>query len=162
MHNIIDQEESNLVGNNETQKMKVLVLTRKFYGELMGIGDAFESAGCEVRTIISPTVCTNWNIYIRMKMRLGLSIDNYMRAKDKRFAKKINNICMEYNPDIIYTCHGTQLRAETLDELSKRYFLAADMSDRLDFFPELYDIVGHYDVVYTYSQEDCDYWYHMV
>lgn len=136
---------------------RVLVLTRKFRGTLLGYGSEFEKYGCTVKTIISSVYCSKWNILFRIRNRFGQSNDKYMERKDRRFAKRIFEICEEFKPDIIYVCHGTQLRSDTVDTLKKKYYMVADLVDKLEFFPVLKDYVGHYDMVYTYIKADCEY-----
>lgn len=135
---------------------KVLVLTRNFRGVELGFGKEFEEKNCVVKTVVSEVYCSKWNIVFRIKNRLGLSNEKYMERKDKKFAKKIIRICNEFRPDIIYVCHGTQLRAETVDKLKEKYYLVADLLDRLEFFPALKECVPHYDYVYSYIKEDCE------
>ena len=136
---------------------RVLVLTREFRGVPMGFGTEFERKGCICKTIISDVYCSKWNIIYRLKNRFGLSNDKYMDKKDAKFAEYIYKVCEEFNPNIIYVCHGTQLRADVVDKLKKRYLMVVDLIDRLEFFPALYDCVSHYDLVYTYIEADCNY-----
>ena len=137
--------------------IKVLVLTRKFRGTTVGFGQDFEEKGCIVKTIVSEVECSRWNIFFRIKNRLGISNKRYMERKDRRFAQYIFNVCREFRPDVIYVCHGTQLRIDTIEKLKKECLLVADLIDRLDFFPVLYEAVPHYDLVYTYNRPDADF-----
>ena len=136
---------------------KVLVLTRMFRGVPMGYGSEFQKRGCEVRTVTSEVECSKWNIVYRIRKRLGLSNERYLERKAIDFAKKINEICEEFSPDIIYVCHGTQLRGQDIDALKEKYYIVVDLIDRLEFFPSLLDRVGHYHKVYSYIKADCEF-----
>lgn len=135
---------------------RVLVLSRIFRGVTMGYGEEFKQAGCTVKTITSLVDCSKWNIIFRLKKRIGLSNESYFIRKDKSFAKKVISICEEFHPDIIYVCHGTQLRPDTINYLKSRYYIVVDLIDRLDFFPKLKEYVPYYNMVYTYNKDDCE------
>lgn len=137
--------------------VKVLVLTRLFRGVPMGYGSEFEKQGCEIKTIISEVECSRWNFLYRVRKRLGLSNEKYMIRKDKMFAKLVCDTCESFSPDIIYVCHGTQLRADTVNLLKEKYYVVVDLIDRLEFFPSLINYVGHYHMVYSYIKADCEY-----
>lgn len=136
---------------------RVLALTREFRGVPMGYIEEFKKAGCTVKIITSLVDCPKWNIIFRIKKRIGLSNESYYKRKDKKFAKKVLQICDEFQPDIIYVCHGTQLRPATIELLKKKYLIVVDLIDRLEFFPALKEYVPYYDVVYTYNKDDCEY-----
>ena len=120
--------------------------------------ESFKENGYDVSFLQTHRVSSKWNIYIRIKRRFGMDISNYMRKDAERLGQKIIQMCKRLRPDVVMDLNGFYLNEDTIDKLRKKCLVFAKMEDRLAFFPQFYKVekFKHYDVVYTYSEEDKD------
>lgn len=135
---------------------RVLVLTRNYHGQLVGSGTGFSGTDFSTITVTSPVNCSKWNFLIRLKIKLSLSVEAFQKRMDQKFNNQIRLLCDTFKPHIVYVVQGIQLDVDTVEYLKKTSFLVADLCDRLSLFPQLYDYLPHYDMVYTYSKDDSD------
>jgi len=135
---------------------RVLILTREYHKQILGCGAGFSGDGFSTITITNPVVCSRLDFAARLKIKLGISIDDFRKKKDDEFNRQIRELCDVFQPHIVYVVQGIQLYGDTVEYLKKTSFLVADLCDRLSLFPQLYDYLPHYDMVYTYSKDDSD------
>ena len=136
---------------------KVLFVTRYFRGELFGDIDGFRERNWEIRVLTSSSGYSQWNIPARIKAKMKCDVSKNIERERIVFENKVLKTAEEFNPDIIYVCHGTQLSPKVIDEMRKKYYMFLELTDRLCFWPETYNTCTHYHLCVTYSKEDSEY-----
>ena len=110
--------------------------------------------GHKVILLSTNQTCSPFNLYIRMKIRLGLSINSYLKRKKDRFGKRILILAKKNDADAICDVGGFRLNESTVDVANRNYTTFLILKDRLVFYKSLERLASHYDTVYSYSDED--------
>lgn len=140
-------------------KKRVLIVSceTKSYGALEIIR-SFEDKGYQVELMNDVMVCRKRNLLTRIRIKLGLSIEKFLRKKEKRFGERVLAFYNDYKPDIVCDLGGFLLNAETINEIKRDSYISLILMDRICFFPRLNRNLSLYDRIYTYSSDD----YHQI
>lgn len=118
----------------------------------------FEDRGFDIEYLKTVRICSMLNLYIRLKMRLGMDVTDHIENNRRRLKSLVIKRCNEFQPDAILDSNGFYLDRETIEELKKHCYVFTKMIDRFVFFPNIYKIdrMLSYDRLFTYSKEDSE------
>lgn len=140
--------------NKTLNKLKILMMSGLYYGELTGPIEYFQENNFDVHIFEAPALFSKWALITRIKNRFGLDVSKYKSHRSDKITKAFIKEFYDVKPDIVYVVGGKQLSSSGVREIQKKCLIVAEMRDRIDFFPEVYPALPYYDAVYTFSPED--------
>lgn len=134
--------------------MRVLLICPSFRWYATSFENGFTLNGCSVRLLISHLGPKPLNILTRAKIKLGYSIDDFLKEKHDRFNVEAVTAFQEFQPDLVFVVLGTQLSQETLLFMGRSAKLVVFLSDTIAYYNDILKTIKLYDLVYTYEETD--------
>lgn len=133
---------------------KVLIVSRKYHGEILGEVQDFAKNGYKIIFSFSAFSIVNDNPFLKIKRKLGLDVSKNEKIYRVKYNKKIIKLVNKHKPSLVYVVQGLQLDSETIDIIKKRCQIVVHLIDRLDLFPEIINYLTHYNKIISYSLDD--------
>lgn len=83
----------------------VLVVSRKYHGEVLGDTSSFEKNGYKIIFSFSPFTLSKFDLLLRIKHKIGLDITKDIQNKRIKYNKSVLKLVFKYRPDIVYAVH---------------------------------------------------------
>ena len=133
---------------------KVLIISRKYHGEVLGEVQDFVKNGYEIVFSFSAFSIVNDNPILRIKRKLGFDISKDEAKYRTKYNKRIIKLVNKHSPSLVYVVQGLQLDIDTIETIKKRCPIVVHLIDRLELFPEIIQFLKHYNKILSYSFDD--------
>lgn len=134
--------------------MKALLVGQKISHINLSFKNVLEKNGIET-ILIAPLAGLNRNNYIqRIKNRLHFNLDSFYIKQRNLNSIKVMDIYKKNKPDIVIFLRGLQINKKSLEFLNRKSITVLTLTDSIQRYPAIYDIVKEFDLVYSFEKSD--------
>lgn len=134
---------------------KVLIICSSFRNYGLSYKKAFDSIGFETELCLSPMFgIKKWNIFTRIKRKLGFNIEKYYQKQISNFSKKAVKVFDSFCPDYTFIVLGNMLTYQATTYITNHSYSILFLSDPVSFVPETLNQIHLYHRIYTYEKTD--------
>lgn len=133
---------------------KVLLIGSDFRWYNESYKKNFEKLNCNVKIFETKLGVDRKAYSARLKRALGLDISDYYAKKIEIQSEAIREEFLAYKPDLVFVRTGNQVNYETVKYMSETATTVLFLSDSLERYTQLRDVVSAYSKVYSFEKSD--------